>query len=77
MLRVIDARTGDDVQIGDTVKYPDGSGWKLLELDDWFFRVTARVCEFDAKTTHEHDQPLSIHFFHPAFFLQRVGFFPS
>lgn len=77
MIRVIDARTGDDVEIGQTVAYPDGSGWTLLEIDDGYFTATARVRTFDAKKAWEHNQPLAVKFFHPAFFLKRVGFFPS
>jgi hypothetical protein len=76
-LRVIDARSGNDIEIGQTVEYPDGSGWTLLQIDDWFFTASAHVRSFDTNTTNEHDQPLAVRFFHPAFFLRRVGFFPS
>jgi len=80
MLRVIDARSGDDVTIGQTVVYPEGSGWTLLSVNDRFFTATARVRSWDPSlgtAPHEHDQPLAVRFFHPAFFLQRIGFFPS
>lgn len=80
MIRVIDARTGDDVKIGETVTYPDGSGWTLVGLSDKsFFAATAIVRSIDepGAPPRERAQPLQVRFFHPAFFLQRVGFFPS
>jgi hypothetical protein len=77
MLRVIDARSGDDVEIGQTVVYPDGTGWTLIEIDDRFFTAEARVRTWDGQKASEHDQQLAVRFFHPAFFLRRVGFFPS
>lgn len=80
MIRVIDARSGDDVKIGQTVTYPEGAGWTLLGVRDQIFSATARVRSWDASfgmAPHEHDQPLAVRFLHPSFFLQRVGFFPS
>lgn len=79
MIRVIDARSGDDVTIGQTVTYPEGSGWTLLSVRDRFFTAVAHVRSWTAEKTdtYEQDVPIAVRFLHPAFFLQRVGFFPS
>jgi len=81
-LRVIDARSGDDVNVGDTVRYPDElhedgrrhpDWWQLVRVVDYVFWATAVV-----QTPRGAVRvPLTVRFTHPRFPLQRVGFFPS
>lgn len=82
MLRIIDARSGDEPKIGETIKYPDGSGFELLEVDDRFFTARARVRSFwpahpdtGAELVSTTGwQPLTVRFTHPHFLFQRVAF---
>lgn len=72
-MRVIDAFTGKDVCVGDSLVGPNGKTWTLVGLDDRWLRVTARI----ETEGHIHEVPLQVRFFHPLFFMQRIAFVPS
>lgn len=79
-MKIIDARHGDEVKVGQTVRYPEGEWWRLEGVIDWGPVAWALVR--DHTMTSFPDAPpkrvrLVVRFFHPAFLLQRVGFFPS
>jgi hypothetical protein len=77
-MRVIDARSGADVQVGDVVRYGPGEWWKLLELDAGWTWANAWVeGELDGQRFGPTLLPLQVRFTHPGFFLQRVAFAPT
>lgn len=84
-MRIIDARSGKEPKVGETITYPGGEGFELLEIEDRFFSARARVRSFapahpdtGAETVSTTGWvPLQVRFTHPSFFLQRVAFVPS
>lgn len=72
-MRIVDARSGKDVAIGGRVDYPGGEWWRLEHVSDRFFSATALVTSSDGARR----VPLQVRFTHPAFFLERVAFYPS
>ena len=90
-MKVIDARNGVEVKVGDTVTYFDGSSWTLLSVDPGILSARAyvrskmkSVCTgFDPSRPNppflvsEYWQPLAVRFTHPKYFGQHIAFFPS
>jgi len=85
-MRVIDARSGKDVQVGDVIDYgvtPAIVGgqrewWKLLDVKDHVFTAQALVEYHQGDgTTWTRWSPLTVRFTHPAFMFQRVAFVPT
>lgn len=42
-MKIIDARSGRELKIGDTVEYDNGESFKLLDVDEGLFSATAFV----------------------------------
>lgn len=84
-MKVIDARTGQEVVVGQTVTYDDDEGITLLELETGLWSARARVRRIyrDPRTTpggfrtSEAWIPLQVRWTHPRYFLQHVAFIPS
>jgi hypothetical protein len=75
-MRVIDAFTGREVMIGDTVPSPGGEhDWELLDVEDRWTTARARIREVESGRTRW--SPLVVRFMHPGFLFQRVAFVPS
>lgn len=84
-MRIIDARSGRDyIKVGDRIDYgapvdeegnPTGPAewWQLKAVHDRVITADAIVATQDGIKA----VPLTVRFFHPSFFLQRVAFFPS
>lgn len=83
-MKVIDVRTGVEVQIGDTVRYGDGEALTLLDVDVSWLSATATVnrtyrnFETGELVVNMNEQiPLQVRWMHPAFMFQKVAFIPS
>ena len=82
-MRVIDARSGEEVVLGATIQYPDGETLKLLDIDEGLLSATAFVERHfknfvTGQWMSDRTQiPLVVQFFHPRFFLRKVAFIPS
>ena len=85
-MKIIDARSGQEMQIGQTISYPGGESVTLLEVEPgiWSARARARTVSRDWSraadgplVVREDWGPLQVRWTHPAFFLQHVAFFPS
>lgn len=72
-MRVIDARSGEELVPGMTMTYPDGSGFTLLSVKPGLFTAYAKVNSNGVIQT----VPLAVRWTHPRFFMQHVAFFPS
>lgn len=79
MIRVIDARSGANVKIGQVVSYPDGEWWELVGVRDRLLTATAIINDHTTGGAPGRSKsvPLTVRFLHPAFLFERVGFFPS
>ena len=84
-MKIIDARSGQEMQIGRTISYPGGESVTLLEVEPGILsaRARARTVFRDWSqaggplVAREDWGPLVVRWTHPAFFLQHVAFFPS
>jgi len=85
-VKIVDAFTGREVEIGDVVPSPGGRPWKLLDVRDAFFRVWALVSEIPDMGSALAGMPpelgprwmeLQVRFTHPRYFLQHIAFVPS
>lgn len=88
-MKVVDARSGAVMQVGQTINYPDGESVTLLAVKPGLFRASAqvRMVYSDPMTraaggqTKMVDQtvwaPLTVRWFHPGFPFQHVGFINS
>ncbi len=87
-MKVIDAFTG---RVVDTMARPDpslraswvksppgspGPCWRLLDVDDRFFRVWGLI-EFSGSEREPEWLELQVRFTHPKYFLERVAFVPT
>ena len=88
-MKVIDARSGKEMVIGDVVDYGNGERLKLLDVDEGLFSATAFV-EHTHRDYSVHVEvgkpplvtrraqiPLHVRWTHHRFFLQHVAFIPS
>lgn len=84
-LRVVDARSGEDVTVGATVRYPDGEWIRLDEVRSWFFGASALITAANKDFTRagqpivvkQRRVPLTVRFSQPGFPGARVAFIPS
>jgi len=74
-VRIIDARSGADVVVGQTITYPDGEWWILRKFEPGIFKARAFVVGNRIISPQWVDMP--VRYTHPGFFLQRVAFMPS
>jgi hypothetical protein len=82
-MRVIDARSGEEMVIGKTVSYHDGERLTLVDLDEGllsanaFIESVTRDFQTGRLVTRRQQIPLLVRLFHPSFLFQRVAFIPS
>lgn len=89
-MRVIDARSGKEMKLGDRVDYPNGEWMRLVDVEPGLFSATAVVetCAMhpddfmsapdDRRYVRMTQQvPLTVRWLHRSFFLQHVAFIPS
>lgn len=84
-MKVIDARSGQELAIGASVSYGDGEGVTLLAVEPGILSARARVRlayhdysqPGEPLVTRETWTPLIVRWTHPRFFLQHVAFLPS
>jgi hypothetical protein len=86
---VIDARSGREMHVGDTVRYPGGESVTLLEAKPGLLKAMAklRMVHLDYAdpeleiapryVTREDWVPLQVRWTHPSYFGKWVGFIPS
>jgi hypothetical protein len=72
-VKVIDARSGGVVNVGDVVRYGPDDWWELLTVDEGLFSARARI---RSPWTGRGGAwvPLRVRYTHPAFFLTKVAF---
>lgn len=81
-MRVIDARSGEEMTVGKTVNYGDEENLTLLAVRPGLLTARAlvrtRTRHFDgALREGETWVDLAVRYTHPAFFAQHVAFIPS
>lgn len=82
-MRVIDARSGRELKVGDIVDWGDGERLTLIDVEPGWFSASAVIetveRDLDAQrlVTRRMQVPLQVRFTHPAFFLQHVAFINS
>lgn len=88
-MKIIDARSGKEIKIGETIVYSDEEYVKLLDVVSGIFKANAlvqRKYPLKYKTGIHTDVgfaenqiwiPLVVRFIHPKYFLQHVAFIPS
>lgn len=92
-MKIIDARSGQEMVIGQTIAYPDGESLTLLDYEPGLFSASATIRTvsrdlglmppgpFDVAAaplvTRRTMVPLVVRWFHPRFFGQHVAFVPS
>jgi hypothetical protein len=84
-VKIVDARSGEVLSPGQTVRYGDGEKIKLIEVDEGLMSARALI-ESTYRDVGQDGYPLvtsrqwvtlSVRFTHPAFMFQRVAFIPS
>lgn len=89
-MRVIDARSGAELRVGDTVDWGNGEFLTLVDVEPGWLSASAVIetVERDYMSmtrgpalpkliTRRRQIPLAVRFTHPRFFLQHVAFIPS
>jgi hypothetical protein len=82
-VKVIDARSGQEMKIGDTVRYGQGEYVKLLDTDPGLFSASAtlEIGYLDPRsntlTKIVRQSPLTVRWLHPSFLFQHVAFINS
>lgn len=81
-MKVIDARSGKEMKIGDRVSYPGGESVRLVDVDPGLFSASAVVettvqMANGALRTMVAQVPLTVCWLHPGFLFQHVAFIPS
>lgn len=84
-MKVIDARSGKEMKLGERVNYPEGEWMRLIDVEPGLFSATATVqtCMRDESKPSRplaimtQQVPLTVRWMHPRFFLQHVAFLPS
>lgn len=80
-MMVIDARTGSQVLVGQTVEYGDGEHATLVAFSPGILRAQALIRNTyragDQLVTSEAWVPLPVRWMHPGFFGKPVAFIPS
>lgn len=76
-MRVIDAFTGAEVVIGQTIPTPEGGTMTLVDIDAGLFSASATADFRQGSKTIRRVFPLAVRWTHPRFFLQHVAFIPS
>jgi len=77
MMKVIDARSGKVLKVGDTVEYPDGESLTLIDVRPAFLtaKVRVRVVQtIPTPLTLERWISVDVRWTHPRYFLRPVAF---
>lgn len=89
LMIVIDSRSGKEMHVGDTVRYPGGESVTLLEAQPGLLSARARLrmvhldyadpeLEIAPRyVTREDWVPLVVRWTHPSYFMKWVGFISS
>lgn len=81
-MKVIDARSGQPLNPGDSITFPDGE-WVYLERVDAGILTAKAVIHTGVTVNGQRVQgrrqtvPLAVRFLHPAFPFQHIGILPS
>lgn len=82
-MKVIDARSGQTMKVGDVARYPDGEWLRLEAVEGGIFSGRALITSCDQNpmtgqmVTKTQYVPLVVRWLHPGFLFQHVGFLPS
>lgn len=82
-MKIIDARSGEEFQVGDTIVHPDGESVTLLDVKPGLLRAEAHVqrtytnMATGEPTTDTVWVPLAVRWLHPKYLFQHIGIFPS
>lgn len=75
-MKVVDAHTGREVTVGDTLPIPGGDGYyKVIAITPGL--LTARILLASNHPAFDGWVPLIVRWTHPSWFLQHVAFIPS
>lgn len=76
-MKVIDAYTGQEVLVGQTIPTPGGGTMTLVDIDVGLFSASATADFKEGARVTRRIFPLQVRWTHPRFFLQHVAFIPS
>lgn len=79
-MRIIDARSGREMKVGDIVQYPGGGATQLLDarVGLWAAKVRIRTDWHGAPGGYDDRWVDAIvRYTHPSFFLEKIVFIPS
>lgn len=77
-MKVIDARSGEELAPGAHVTYPGGDWLKLVEVEPGIFHAKAVIDHGQPNgMVRRSTIPLIVRWMHPGFLFQHVGFIPS
>lgn len=76
-VRIINARSGRVLVVGDGVSYPGGEWFRLLDVRDESLWKVSALLEGNHLRPQRQWVPLTVRFMHPGFPFRRVAFIPS
>lgn len=82
-MKVIDARSGEEMSVGSVVRYPDGEWLRLDAVRPGILSGKAIITSCDRNpmtgqlVTRSQEVPLVVRWLHPGFLFQHVGFLPT
>lgn len=85
-MKVIDARSGKEMRIGDVVNYPDGEWIRLISVDEGILSATAVIDTSEIAyppgdgrklVRRTKKIPLGVRYLHPSYMFQKIAFIPS
>lgn len=78
-MKIIDTRSGSEVQLGQTIYYPGDHWWKLLGIREGLLSAEVFVERGAARSRliQKAWVPLNVRWLHPDFLFEKTGFFPS
>ncbi|MCC7024606.1 MAG: hypothetical protein IT338_17395 [Thermomicrobiales bacterium] len=84
-MKIVDARSGKAVQIGQTIKYPwtpefqpHGPEWiRLVDVRPGIWSASAIIQRGNGVRSETLEIPLVVRWTHPSYFLQHVAFLPT
>jgi hypothetical protein len=81
-MKIIDSRSGQEMKVGDTVRYGGGEWLRLEAVEAGLLSAGAIItsCHQDGErrlVTRVQSVPLVVRWMHPGFMFQHVGFIPS
>jgi hypothetical protein len=82
-MKVIDARSGQEMKVGEAVHYPEGEWLRLDAVVPGIFSAKAVITSADRHyqtgklVARQQTVPLRVRWLHPGFPFQHVAFIPS